>query len=165
MPVEDLQLRVLGDTVRATEDTLRAYDLKAEIAMICFVLSIEAINVFISLGKLRDNRPVLCGFLFLLFIAAMVGYMTVLLPIYKRKAANAASYLPINIFFVTKTKQLSVDQYLRALDASDVRSEMAQQVIMLSEIRDSKNRRFLFALFITLAFYALVLVAGLFGFM
>ena len=92
MSAEDLQLRVLGDTVRATEDTLRAYDLKAEIAMICFVLSIEAINVFISLGKLRDNRPVLCGFLFLLFIAAMVGYMTVLLPIYKRKAVNAASY-------------------------------------------------------------------------
>jgi len=154
------QRRILGATILSTEETIRAYDLKAEVAMLCFVLSIEAIHVFVDFGRLKTNGPLVVVSLFGLFIAAMIGYMTVLLPIYKAKPADAESYSSTNVFFVDEPYRHTVDTYLRTLENVDLRDEMVHQIMMLSEIRNTKHRRFVRAIWITLAFFVVMLVTG-----
>ena len=69
---ERMRLELLRDVIRASE-SIRAYDLKAEIGMICFVLSVEAIHVLFDLAKLKAAHPGTALVLFMLFVAALVG--------------------------------------------------------------------------------------------
>ena len=70
----------LRDILGRSEETVRAFDIKSEIAMLCFVLSVEAGQAFINLSQLRTTRPYLSLVLLVTFIAALFAYMSVLFP-------------------------------------------------------------------------------------
>lgn len=156
---------LLRDILKSSEEILRAYDLKTEVAMICFVLSVEAIHAFVDLSRLKVMRPGLTLILFLLFLLAMVSYLSVLLPVYKNRPGDPDHYSGTNVFFITDPNNVSPGSYLRTLDAIDQRSEMAHQIMLLSEIRNVKHQRFLIALYVTFAFYAVTLLSGMLGIM
>ena len=92
------QEAVLRDILGRNEETIRAFDIKSEIAMLCFVLSVEAGHSFISFADLRTTRPLLALVLFVTFIAALVAYMSVLFPAqipssgYPRVKAHSATW-------------------------------------------------------------------------
>ena len=97
---ETEQREHVRDLLRSSEELVRAYDLKSEIAMLCFVLSIEAMNVIIDLHAIAMRRPLLAGLLFIAFLAAMVGYLGVVAPIFRRMPARANDYSAVNVFFI-----------------------------------------------------------------
>ena len=70
----------LRDILGRSEETVRAFDIKSEIAMLCFVLSVEAGQAFINLSQLGTTRPYLSLVLLVTFIAALFAYMSVLFP-------------------------------------------------------------------------------------
>ena len=81
----------LRDILGRSEETVRAFDIKSEIAMLCFVLSVEAGQAFINLSQLGTTRPYLSLVLLVTFIAALFAYMSVLFPAQNPQASQRSA--------------------------------------------------------------------------
>ena len=159
---------ILRDMLRRSEEAIRAFDIKTEIAMLCFVLSVEAVHPFTNLGEIRTTRPLLSGLLFVLFIAAVVAYMLVLFPLHnpkidKLKTGGDRSDATRDVYFVPEPRGISADILVRAVSAADHSQGLAHEILKLSAIRNAKRMRFVGALCITLAFYASLLISRFAG--
>jgi hypothetical protein len=157
------QEAVLRDILGRNEETIRAFDIKSEIAMLCFVLSVEAGHSFISFADLRTTRPLLALVLFVTFIAALVAYMSVLFPAQNPKlrlseSEGAQRDVARNAYFIPDPRGTTTDDIVRAVTRPDHAHHIAYEILKLSAIRNAKRRRFVSALCITLTFYALLLV-------
>jgi len=155
--------QILRDTLLRNEEIIRAFDIKTEIAMLCFILSVEAAHSLSALDVLGTTRPFLSGLLFILFIAALVGYLLVLLPIQnpklrEQKSGGIGSDAARAVYFISDPQNISADELVRSLACSDQAYILAYEILKLSAIRNAKRRRFLGALSITVAFYAVLLV-------
>ena len=154
---------ILRDMLRGMEEAIRGLDIKTEIAMLCFVLSVEAAHPLIDLGELRTTRPLLSGLLFVLFIAAVVAYMLVLFPAHNPRINNSNSAADPSkairdVYFVPDPESISTDVLVRSVTAADHAHRLAYEILKLSAIRNAKRKRFVGALCITLAFYVLLLL-------
>ena len=159
---------ILRDMLRRSEEAIRAFDIKTEIAMLCFVLSVEAVHPLIDLGEIRTTRPLLSGLLFALFIAGVVAYMLVLFPTHnpkidKLKTGGDRSDATRDVYFVPDPKGISADVLVRAVRAADHSHGLAHEILKLSAIRNAKRKRFVGAFCVTLAFYVLLLISGFAG--
>ena len=163
MASETEQREHVRDLLRSSEELVRAYDLKSEIAMLCFVLSIEAMNVIIDLHAIAMRRPLLAGLLFIAFLAAMVGYLGVVAPIFRRMPARANDYSAVNVFFIADPRNVSPEVFLRTLAKTDFLAESARQIMLYAELRNIKHWRFNFGLAASFAFYALAVLGWLAG--
>lgn len=153
---------VLRDVLHATEEVVRALDIKTEIAMLCFVISVEAaepLGAFEGLG----SRPVLAGLLFALFIAVLIAYMLVLFPVQNPrfagggKAGDEVREAIGSIYFVDDPQRVTAGELVRAASRHDHAHDVADEILKVSYIRNSKRRRFICALILTLAFYGVLL--------
>ncbi|MGE0697849.1 MAG: hypothetical protein AB7O57_02010 [Hyphomicrobiaceae bacterium] len=148
----------LKDMLKSSEELIRSYDLKSEIAMLCFVLSVEAINVLVDIHGLAMRNPTLGSLLLVVFLVAMTGYLAVIAPVFHRSSGKPGDRTPASIFFVPEPAHVTPESLLAALDEKDFETDAARQVLVLAELRNIKNWRLNFALGATAAFYAILLL-------
>ncbi len=154
------RLKVMRGVQAHTESVIRAYDLKAEIAMLSFVLSVEAVAVLGRVEHIRIAFPRLANVLVLLFLASIAGFIYVLLPRFGQPVS--AGHAGRGVLFVDPIRHATVDAYIKALTETDLEREAAHQILQLADICATKRRRFLIAIGLVAVFYCLLVTTLLF---
>ena len=141
-------LSFLMASLKEVQDTVRAYDTKAQIVGVGYIF---AIGIIINLGARIANMPemgVVTIFLaWLVFIFPIVLFGAVLYP--SRKVAprlGEQGSLAHRTFYVEPEHIHDVDAYLAAVEASDPKKEIAYEIVKIAGLREIKRRRFLRAL-------------------
>ncbi len=141
-------LLFLMASLREVQDTVRAYDTKAQIVGVGYIF---AIGIIISLGARIANMPEMTAvpitFAWLFFIFPIALFGAVLYPSRKvapRLGENRAH--AHRTFYVEPEHIHNVDAYLAAVDAGDPKKEIAYEILKIAGLREIKRRRFLRAL-------------------
>jgi hypothetical protein len=157
-----LEISILLEARRTTEETIRAFDIKAQIAGVGMILSITALASF----GVRILPPLpappgwlgygLCGY----FLLCISQFAWVLWP--KRsliiKPGDPAPRT-CGTFFVQPGRTSTLADYVTAIQRTDWTTELAFEVMKLAQLRESKRRRFQRALAIAASFYVVLLAA------
>ena len=148
------RLVLLLDALRSAQETVRAFDSKAQIAGAGFIISVTALA-----GLLRELLPTgppgatTAVLLALAFIAAIAAFGWVLWPsAVDAKGGGEAD----GAYYVAGRTTHDVEALVALQDSCDWKRELAFELIAVSSIRDAKQRRFRRAILAALAFYALV---------
>ncbi len=141
-------LPFLMASLKEVQDTVRAYDTKAQIVGVGYIF---AIGIIINLGARIANMPkmgaVTITLAWLVFIFPIVLFGAVLYP--SRKVAprlGEQASLAHRTFYVEPEHIHDVDAYLAAVEASDPKKEIAYEIVKIAGLREIKRRRFLRAL-------------------
>ena len=141
-------LPFLMASLKEVQDTVRAYDTKAQIVGIGYIF---AIGIIIDLGSRIANMPemgvVTITFAWLFFIFPIALFGTVLYP--SRKVAPSLGEKRTHVdrtFYVEPEHMHDVDTYLAAVNAGDPKKEIAYEILKTAGLREIKRRRFLRAL-------------------
>ena len=154
------QLSCLLAILNEAQQTIRAYDTKAQIMGIGFIF---AVTIFSSVPK---NLPVerefgllylIGGFALLIGPVALFG--AVLYPSRRRAPETSLGVSPVlGYFYFMSDGDKEFNAFLRDIDAADWKAELAYEITRLSALRDLKRRRFLMAMFAAGASFALILL-------
>ena len=156
---------VLSDVLHRNEEIVRALDIKTEVALLCFILSVEAAHSLIDFDVLRTSRPAIAGGLLVFFITTVASYMLVLVP--KQNPRIGQHLTPTGAenvrpsYFVPDPGGVTAEILVSVVDNANHEHDLANEILKLSLIRNSKRRRFIAAMWITFVFYALLLTAHL----
>jgi hypothetical protein len=155
-----------------TQETIRAYDTKAEVLAIILPLVVGVINS----NVVNENCKMHIGFNLLSFssiLLAILTLFTVGMVLRPRKdlfrQIDAGAYAPKQTYFVSLQARpdfRSLDEYLRQVDATDWKRELAFAVLVTSCIRDKKHywfNRALSCAALTLLVIILLLIGVVFG--
>lgn len=165
-PIENLnqaQLTCLMAALNEVQQTIRAYDTKAQIMGVGFIFSVTMIgNLLKNLEYQRDyDLPYLIiGFILLLGPVTLFG--TVLYP--TRRTAPRTQKKPTSVnrcFYFRSDGEKDLDAYLTDITSADWTSEIAYEITRLSALRDLKRNRFVTAMFACGASFALILIGTL----
>jgi hypothetical protein len=143
--IEQDKLSFMMASLREVQDTIRAYDTKAQIVGVGYIF---AVGIITNLGTRIPNMPdfgLLAVFLaWLLFIVPIVLFGAVLYP--TRKVAPVVgeqSCHPAKVYYVEPEHIAGVDAYIEAMNASDPKIEIAYEILRTAGLREIKRRRFL----------------------
>ncbi len=150
-------------SLKEAQDTVRAYDTKAQIVGVGYIF---AINIVLMLGRGVDNVPdmtVLTVVLaWLVFILPIVLFGSVLYPTRKlspklgEKGGGAKG-----LFYVEPDRVETVDAYLADVTESDREKELAYEILKTAALREIKRRRFLRALWAAAIGFAVLFLGQL----
>tara|TARA_X000000950_G_C13555207_1_gene513256 strand:- start:95 stop:622 length:528 start_codon:yes stop_codon:yes gene_type:complete len=156
-------LTVLLASLQEVQNAIRSYDTKAQVVSIGFIFSLGLITTISSLApELPEFNFILVCFSWLLGVLPIVMFGSVLYP--SRSMAPKLGTRVQNLqrsFYLLEERYPTLDDFIAALDRSDWKIEIAYEIQKLSLLRDIKRRRFVWALRITGASYALMLFVQL----
>ena len=135
-------------SLREVQDTVRAYDTKAQIVGVGYIFTIGIVtNLGSRIPTIVEFGWVVVALAWLLFITPVVLFGAVLYP--TRKVAPSVgeqSSHPSKIFYVETEHIHGLDTYLAAIDASIPKIEIAYEILRTAGLREIKRRLFLRAL-------------------
>lgn len=141
-------LPFLMASLKEVQDTVRAYDAKAQIVGVGYIF---AIGIIINLGTRITNMPetgaVAITFAWVVFIFPIVLFGAVLYP--SRKVSpglGEQGSRAHRTFYVEPEHIHDVDAYLATVEASNPKKEIAYEILKTANLREIKRHRFLRAL-------------------
>lgn len=160
---EEATVPFLMVTLKEAQDTVRAYDSKAQIVGVGYIL---AMGIITKLGSRIDNLPdmgvVAVALAWGILILPILLFGSVLYPTRKTapilgtQGGDAKRVLYADVEFVH-----DVSAYLTTVDESDLRVEVAYEILKTSGLREIKRRRFLRALWSALASFIVIFLSQL----
>ena len=145
---ENNTLTFMMASLKEVQDTVRAYDTKAQIVGVGYILTS---GIIVSLGARISSIPEVnsleVAFAWLFFILPIVLFGAVLYP--SRKVAPSISEQdshPHGTYYVDPEHIHGLDTYLEAIDAGNPKLEIAYEILKTAGLREIKRRRFLRAL-------------------
>lgn len=166
---ENTSVQYLQKALDETQETIRAYDTKAEVLAIVLTLVVGVINFSALTDKCKASQcldylraiPLLLGFITLVLIGMVLFPRRNLF-----KEIDSGTDRPKGTYFVSLQFMpafKNLDEYLRQVDATDWKRELAYEVLKTSCIRDHKHFWFHWALrgaTFTLAAIVILVVGG-----
>jgi len=138
-------LDCLQNILNETQETIRAYDTKAEVLAILLTLVVGTINF----SLISDSCKSHCAIKMLSVISISLGLLTLFaagMVLCPRKnmvrGIDTGNYLPKRTYFVSldiAPQFNSLDEYLRCVDLTNWKNEVAYEVLKASRIRDNKH--------------------------
>ena len=145
------RLVLLLDALRSAQETVRAFDTKAQIGGAGFIISVTALATLLRDLLPAAGAPVM-AVLALAFVGAIGLFGHVLWP----RAVDAQSVgHAAGAYYVTGRTTADAEALVALQDGCDWKRELAFELIAVSGIRDAKQRRFRRAILGALAFYLL----------
>ena len=150
-------LSCLLATLNEAQQTIRAYDTKAQIMGVGFIFAIAMVS------RLLEHLPIdrefglfhlLTGFVLLIGPVALFG--AVLYPSRRTAQTNASDAR--GCFYYVGVGAKDLDAYVRDVEGADWKLELAHEIGRLSALRDLKRKRFLVAMFTAGVSFALILL-------
>jgi hypothetical protein len=141
---------VLKDALAEAQVTVRAYDTKAQIVGVGYILAMGIIarieNLFVKTG---DIDLVRISIAWIVVILPILLFGFVLYPSRKTapKVADDANEQVRHILYVRSSNHHTVSDLKRAARSASYIDELAFEVLSVSGLRDLKRQRFLRALF------------------
>ena len=135
-------------SLQDVQDSVRSYDTKSQIVGVGYIF---AVNVIFSFGA-KISNPIEIG-----LVGVLVAWAVIIMPIilfgmvlyptrrFAPKLGERGSSAN-RIFYSRMDRVKDVDDYLAQLDASDIRTEIAYEILKMSGLRNQKRMRFLRAL-------------------
>ena len=147
--------------LKEVQDTVRAYDTKAQIVGVGFIFTIGVIT---NIGARLPNQPefntLMLILVWILAIGPIILFGVVLYP--SRSMApiigDEAEDVRHN-YYVATAVQKNLGTYLRNIEACDWRREIAYEIMKVSNLRDKKRSRFIRALYASA--FSFMVVIGL----
>jgi hypothetical protein len=146
-----MSIERLQKIIDETQETVRAYDIKAEILAIILTLVIGIINF-----TLVNNFNSVVSIKYTALITTALGVIALFvdgLVLYPKKdvfkAIQTNNYKPKRTYFVnmeTTPTFNNIDIYVDEIDSTDWKHELAYEVLKISLIRDRKHQCFVWAL-------------------
>lgn len=162
-PLAPPALTCLLASLNEVQQTIRAYDTKAQIMGVGFIFSVTMI------GRLLENLPIAreydLGYLvvgFLLLVGPVALFGSVLYP--SRRSAprtDQGAAVVRGCFYFAGDDGKDLQGVLEDIDKADWKVELAYEISRLSALRTLKRRRFLTALFAAGGSFALILLANM----
>jgi len=147
--------------LKEAQDTVRAYDTKAQIVGIGYIF---ALGIIRGIGARNpapiDFEPWMILFSWAFVMLPIVFFGMVLYPSRKVAPKLAGSAGSVRHMFYVETDQVNeVDAYLESAKDCDWRREIAYELMKTSGLRDLKRARFLRALFAAALGFVLIFLA------
>ncbi|MCG8544851.1 MAG: hypothetical protein MJE12_11650 [Alphaproteobacteria bacterium] len=144
--------------LKEVQDTIRAYDTKAQIVGVGFIFSIGIITAFA--GRFLPDEmvnPAQVVVFWVVAIGPIVMFGAVLYPT-RKVAPKLGDRVPsVNFLYYYRPDQpAALNDYIKDLHRADWVSEIGYEIVKLSGLREIKRRRFLWALSAAGASYVLV---------
>ncbi len=146
MSSRDETFALLKDSLDEAQISVRAYDTKAQIVGVGYIF---ALNVIGDIGTLASNQAegglmtIIIAWLIVILPIALFGY--VLYPKRKAHLADPQGERK-HIFYLHPDRYASAKQLISAAEECDPVDEIAEELIAVSNLRESKRRRFVTAL-------------------
>ena len=151
-PTKQERIEFLRQIIVFTEGNIRAYDIKAQISLAAFVLSLNPLWSIINAACMKAANHQSTSLLFLGIIATIMLYGFVLWPV--KPNESLASNIPDNhLFYIRTLADPAPATYMARLMHFSVESELSSEVLKLASIRIVKQRRLKTALVITALVY------------
>lgn len=159
-PLSPYAIQGLLSSLKEVQDTVRAYDTKAQIVGVGFIFSLGIISDFAERFTLNTIGPQLWVVLlsWFLLVGPIVLFGAVLYP---SRTISPIIGEKINalkhVYYYRPSSADTMREYINDIHSSDWVSEIAYEIMKLSVLREVKRRRFLTALWATcLAYLALI---------
>ncbi|HIJ88017.1 MAG TPA: hypothetical protein HPP97_10115 [Desulfuromonadales bacterium] len=141
-------MECLQKALDETQETIRAYDTKAEVLAIIMTLVVGIINF----GLVNDICKTHCWIKFISVTSIFLGITTLFaigMVLYPRKnlfkSIDSGEFRPKRTYYVSLDflpSFTNLDEYLRQIDITDWKREIAYEVLKTSCIRDHKHTWF-----------------------
>ncbi len=137
---------LLKDSLDEAQISVRAYDTKAQIVGVGYIF---ALNVIGDIGTLASDQAkgglttVVIAWLLVIAPIALFGYV-----LYPKRKANLGKTQGgrKHIFYLHPDRYDSAQQLIEAAEECDPVHEIAEELIAISNLRESKRKRFVTAL-------------------
>lgn len=146
--IDPTTLSILLSSLHNVQNSVRAYDTKAQIVSIGFIFSLGLIT---TVGALAPNTPeyslALVVFSWLLGVLPIALFGYVLFP--SRSMAPKLGSKIDNLrrsYYLLDERYSTLDNYIEAFDQSDWKVELVYEIQKNSLLRDMKRKRFVWAL-------------------
>lgn len=148
---DEQALSLLKDSLTEAQDTVRAYDTKAQIVGVGYIFALGVVgrigDLIADAQSSANIVTILISWVFVILPILLFGY--VLYP--TRKSAKRfhiqASRPSQHILFYEPSPNATVDELKTAVLHSDPMGEVAYELLKTSKLREVKRKRFLRALF------------------
>ena len=158
--------RFLLAVLKEAQDSVRAFDTKAQIVGIGYIFSLGVIGTVAKRFEIgsKDLDVAWLVVSLVVLIAPIILYSLVIFPS-RRTAPGAAEAGSDNwsAFYYSRLDGRDSEGYRRDIAECDWQQELITEIIVVSNLRDVKRRRFLRALTVTALAYALYFTGLLVG--
>ncbi len=131
--------------LKEVQDTVRAYDTKAQIVGVGFIFTIGVItNIGARLPSQPEFTTLMLVLVWILAIGPVILFGIVLYP--SRSTAPTLGDETEDVrqnYYVATAVQKDLSTYLRNIEACEWRQEIAYEIMKLSNLRDLKRSRFI----------------------
>ncbi|MDX1400385.1 MAG: hypothetical protein R3245_00540 [Kiloniellales bacterium] len=150
-------------SLKESQDTVRAYDTKAQIVGVGYIF---AIGIIFEVGNRLGNSPemsfVVVALIWLIFIFPITLFGLVLYPTRKTSPRLGAGASDVHRTFYADLDYIDdVNSYLEIVEASDPKKEIAYEIVKTAGLREIKRRRFLRALWAAAISFVLIFLSQL----
>ncbi len=148
-PSAQQSLSLLHDSLVEAQATVRAYDNKAQIVGVGYILALGVVGSFEALLPKASELNLLTLSVACSAILPILLFGFVLYPSRKsaEKFADQSEATPEHVLYVNPTKLGSIKALKEAVGRCDPIIEVSFELLTVSQLRDLKRRRFLRALF------------------
>jgi hypothetical protein len=150
-PSTQQSLDLLRDSLAEAQTTVRAYDTKAQIVGVGYILALGVVGRFEALLPKASELNLLTISIACAAILPILLFGFVLYPTRKfaEKFADQSETAPEHILYVDPTKLGSVKALKNAVGCCDPIIEFSFELLKVSQLREIKRRRFLRALILS----------------
>src|SRR5215468_6052520 len=160
-PSKDERLDFLKQAIAFTEWTIRSFDIKAQISIAAFVLSMTPLWSILTSACPRAASSPLVAVLLVLLVVTILLFGYVIWPVTLAPAKLTGGWQTRGLFYVANPNQLTASQYAERLKDLTIEEELAAETLKLAYIREIKSGRFKTALKAAVVFYAWAIVCFL----
>jgi len=148
-PSAQQSLSLLHDSLVEAQATVRAYDTKAQIVGVGYILALGVVGSFEALLPEASELNLLTVSVACVAILPILLFGFVLYPSRKsaEKFADQSEATPEHVLYVNPTKLGSIKALKEAVGRCDPIIEVSFELLKVSQLRELKRRRFLRALF------------------
>ncbi len=148
-PPAQQSLSLLRDSLAEAQETVRAYDIKAQIVGVGYIFALGVVGNFEALlPKASEFNPltlsIACGVILPILLFGFVLYPT---RKSAEKFADQSEPTPEQVLYVNPKKLGNVKALKEAVGRCDPIKEVSFELLTVSQLRELKRRRFLRALF------------------
>lgn len=154
----------LYSAIRSAEDNVRGYDLKSQIVGIGYIFTMGLITTIGALGPEKvPYIPLTIIMSWLIGISPIVFFGMVLYPSRKTAPALGEQHTDIKqLYFSDNSHGSDIGTFLSELKSADIQKELTYELMKLSALRDLKRIRFLRALWVSAASFAVILLSQIY---
>ena len=154
VPTQEERLDFLRHAIALSEWNIRTLELKAQILIVAFVLTLSPLWSIISSTCSQAAWSLMAQVLLALFVATVLLLAFVMLPAAAAQPTAPGAWPKKALFAAGDPNRIAASSYADHIKSLTSEVELAEETLNLARVRETKSRRFKHALRLGFIFYA-----------